>query len=75
MRDVDNEARCPLCKLGRVAVRPEEIAFHQSTSKGYVFCRVTVPVGVCEHCGSRILDQSAEAVMEQAVRDACDKLR
>ena len=44
---------CYFCKKGRFVENTEEIAFKQWTDKGYLFCRVVVPVDVCEHCGSR----------------------
>jgi len=54
--------------------RVDEIAFHQWTDKGYVFCRLTVPLGVCDTCGSRNWNEDVEAAIEEAVRREYDKL-
>jgi YgiT-type zinc finger domain-containing protein len=66
---------CYFCRKGKLAVRTEQITFHQWTDKGYVFCRVNVPLGVCDHCGSRDWSEEAEALIEEAVRREYDKLR
>jgi hypothetical protein len=73
MSDSD-EGNCIFCKRGRVVKREETIAFHQSTDKGYVFCRVSIPVAICEGCGSRTWDEAAEAAIEAAVRKGYEKL-
>jgi hypothetical protein len=52
----------------------QEISFHQWTSKGNVFCRVTVPMGICTECGARNWDKSAAAIIEEAVKREVDKL-
>ncbi len=65
---------CAFCKQGHVITRDEEVAFHQRTDKGYVFCRVSIRMGVCDHCGSRSADDSADAIMDEAVRREYDKL-
>jgi hypothetical protein len=70
----DEDNLCPFCKQGRVIKRQQEIAFHQSTDKGYVFCRVTIPVSVCDHCGSMTWTREAEATIDEAVRREYDKL-
>ena len=65
---------CDFCKIGRLIERTQLIAFHQWTDKGYVFCRATVLIGVCEECGSRNFDEVAEATIEEAVRKAYEEL-
>jgi len=65
---------CDVCGRGIVVRTMQEIAFRQWTSKGYVSCRVTIPVGICGHCGARNWDEAAESVMENAVKDEMDKL-
>jgi hypothetical protein len=65
---------CELCRRGNVVRRSEEMSFHQWTDRGYVFCRVTIPIGVCDQCGTKNWDEAAEAVIEQAVRQEYDKL-
>jgi hypothetical protein len=74
MRGGNDTSLCPFCKRGQVTQRQQEIAFHQSTDKGYVFCRVTVPVSVCNQCGSMTWDAEVEAIIEEAVRQAYEKL-
>jgi hypothetical protein len=65
---------CQLCRQGDVIKRSEEMSFHQWTDRGYVFCRVTIPLGVCRHCGMKSWDEAAEAIIEQAVRQEYEKL-
>jgi hypothetical protein len=65
---------CYFCQRGHFRERTEEIAFYQWTNKGYVFCRVTVTVGVCNQCGSRDWNEDIEALIDEAVRREHDKL-
>jgi hypothetical protein len=65
---------CIHCKQGLIRERMEEIAFHQSTDKGYVFSRATILVRVCDNCGSKSWDEAAEGVIEEAHRRAYNKL-
>ena len=74
MSEIEKQEVCVHCKRGLVRERMEEITFHQWTDKGYVFCRATIPMGVCDNCGSKSWDDAAEAVIEEAVRQAYDKL-
>ena len=55
--------------------RAEELAFHQSTSRGYIRCKVTIPMSVCERCGAKSWDEAAEALIEEAARREQDKLQ
>jgi len=52
MASTENDI-CELCRRGHIVTRSQDIAFHQLTDKGYVFCRVTVPMGTCDHCGAQ----------------------
>ena len=74
MSDNDEGDACIFCKRGLVVKREETVAFHQSTDKGYVFCRVSIPVATCESCGARTWDEAAEAALEEAVRQEYEKL-
>lgn len=65
---------CDVCDRGIVVRTMQEIAFRQWTNKGYVACRVTIPVATCEECGARNWDEAAEAVIEEAVKREVDKL-
>jgi hypothetical protein len=74
MPNQENSETCFFCKKGKFITRTEEIAFHQWTDKGYVFCRVSLPIGVCDRCGSRNWSDEAEALIEAAVRKQYNKL-
>ena len=74
MPSQDKGVICILCKEGRVAEREEEVAFHQLTDKGHVFCRVNVRMGVCDGCGAKCTDDAADAIMDEAVRREYAKL-
>jgi hypothetical protein len=65
---------CELCHRGRKIKRDEELLFHQQTDRGDVSCRVTIPISTCDHCGAKSWDEAAEAMLEAAVRKACDRL-
>ncbi|GIK82471.1 MAG: hypothetical protein M5U07_18965 [Xanthobacteraceae bacterium] len=71
----DDGEGCAFCGHGTVIKRQEELAFHQWTDRGYVFCKVSVPTAVCERCGSKSWDDAAEAIIEEAVRRELEKLR
>lgn len=66
---------CDFCKRGRVVTRSERLTFHQWTDRGYIRCQVTIPIGVCDHCGAKTWDEAAEAIIEEAARREQDKLR
>ena len=66
---------CDLCKRGSVIRREEEIAFHQWTDRGYIFCRAAIPMSACQFCGAKSWDDAAEEIIEAAVRKEYDKLR
>jgi hypothetical protein len=63
-----NEYHCDFCKSGHVTRHERPIAFRQLTDRGYVSCRVTIPLGVCDRCGSEHWTENAEAITEDAVR-------
>ena len=74
MSNTNDADVCDVCNRG-IAVRTmQEIAFHQWTSKGRVFCRVTVPMATCAECGARNWDETAEAMIEEAVQREIDKM-
>ena len=75
MSDSNEGNLCVFCRRGCVVKHEETIAFHQSTDKGYVFCRVSIPIATCEACGSRTWDEAAEAAIEEAVQREYKKLR
>jgi hypothetical protein len=74
MSDQSNQHGCDFCKSGHVTRHHRGIAFRQWTDRGYVSCRVTIPLGVCDHCGSKHWTEDAEAITEDAVRREYAKL-
>lgn len=74
MASQNEEYTCAFCRRGRAIKRKQEVAFRQRTDKGYVFCRVTIHVGICTECGAKSVDHSAEAIMDEAVRREYDKM-
>jgi hypothetical protein len=65
---------CMFCKGGQLLDRTEPISFHQHTDRGYVFCRVVVPMQICDRCGAQSMDERAETIMDDAVRRVYDNL-
>jgi hypothetical protein len=74
MPDSGSGGACFFCKAGRFVKSVRQIAFHQWTDKGYIFCRAEVPVGVCDRCGSWDWNEEAEAIIEKGVRQEYDRL-
>ena len=66
--------QCIFCKTGRISRKDQEIAFKQRTAKGYVFCRVRIPMDHCDQCGLKSWDCDAEAIIDDAVRREYGKI-
>ena len=66
---------CDICKKGRVLKRMEEMAFRQSSDKGYVRCHVTVLIGTCEICGAKSLDPGSTKILDDAFQKEYAKLQ
>ena len=66
---------CDFCRKGHVIWRLEEMSFRQSSDKGYVHCRVTLEVAICDTCGTRSLDASAEKIFDEAFQREYDRLK
>ncbi len=64
---------CELCGLGKIVRTTQRLSFHEWTSKGYVLCHATIPVLICDKCGQRSWDETAEAKIEDAVKRELDK--
>src|SRR5262245_13524780 len=64
---------CDFCQFGRVTRHDRHIAFRQRTDRGYVSCSVTVPLGVCDRCGSSHWNKEAEVIVDEAVRREYEK--
>jgi hypothetical protein len=74
MSDSSDLQRCDFCKIGHVTRQMQQIAFHQWTDKGYVFCHATIPIGICNRCRAEHWDEGAEAIIEEAVRREYSRL-
>lgn len=74
MSDPEDLRPCEFCKIGRVIKSDQTISFRQWTDKGYITCRATIPMGICDRCGSKNWDDDAEAIIEDAVRQEYQKL-
>lgn len=66
---------CDFCRIGRLAWRAEVMTFRQWSDKGYVHCRVRLPVGTCEHCQAKSLDADSDRMFDAAFQRAYDKLK
>ena len=66
---------CYFCKKGHFVKQTREIAFHQWTDRGYVFCRVMVPVGVCSRCSAMDWNEETELAIDQVVRREYERLK
>ena len=64
---------CDFC-AGHITWRLEEMAFRQSSNKGYVHCRVALPVGTCDNCGSKTLGPDSDAIFDAEFQREYDKL-
>jgi len=71
----DEPVICEICKQGRVTKRMEEMAFRQGSDKGYIHCRVTILVGICDHCHVKSLDPGSDKILDEAFQREYDKLR
>jgi hypothetical protein len=74
MPDEESPDQCESCASGKVIKSYEELAFQQWTSRGYVFCRLRIPMGTCEKCSARSWNDLVEAAIEQAVRQEYERL-
>ena len=66
--------RCVFCKVGNLVRSDKGIAFKQWTDKGYLFCRVTIPMDICDRCGLKTWDADAEAIINEAVRKEYERM-
>jgi len=73
MSDDDLE-RCPNCKYRQMVRGMISLTFHRMTDRGRVTCYLALPHCICPSCGFKWLDAEAEAMMDEAVRQAYDRL-
>jgi hypothetical protein len=64
---------CDQCKRGRLVQHNQELRFIQYTNKGYMPCRAVVPMWVCDTCGAKTWDETAEAIIEEAIQREYDE--
>ena len=74
MSNTNDADVCDVCTRGMIVRKVQDIAFHQWTTKGNVFCRVAVPLVICSECGASSSNEAAEAIIEEAVKREIDKL-
>jgi hypothetical protein len=65
---------CDFCHKKRVSWKIEEMAFRQWSDKGYVRCRVELPVGTCQNCGSKSLESDSGRILDAAFLQEYRKL-
>ena len=70
----DERVPCDFCKTGTVALKMEEMVFHQASDKGTIRCQVRVLVGTCDTCGSKSLGKNSDEIFDAAFKRAYDKL-
>jgi hypothetical protein len=75
MSDQTDPEVCDRCGRGRVKKRWLRIDFLQWSDRGVLRCHATVPVGVCDACNAKAWDETAESIVEEAIRNEYDKLR
>jgi Zn ribbon nucleic-acid-binding protein len=73
MTDMDG-ADCPACKTGRLVDGVHELRFFQASDRGPVEVRVTIPLSTCGRCGFQVWQEAAEAIIDEAVRAAYERL-
>lgn len=71
----EHSGSCDFCRMGPVIWRKEVMTFRQWSDKGYVHCRVRLPVGTCAQCQARSLDADSDRMFEAAFQRAYDKLK
>jgi hypothetical protein len=65
---------CLICRKGHVIIRKEEIAFRQWSDKGYINCRVTIPIATCNHCETRYSpDPEIDKILDEAFQREYEK--
>jgi hypothetical protein len=74
MFDAHDAQRCDFCKMGQVVNHNQPVAFRQRINGSYIFCEATLPLGVCDLCGSSHWNEDAEAIIADVVRLETNKL-
>jgi hypothetical protein len=66
---------CDFCKKGHISQRTREVAFRQWSDKGYVHCRVTLMMGVCDHCQASMPASGADKIFDEAFQREYNRLK
>jgi hypothetical protein len=66
---------CASCGHDTGVRREQEVAVHQWTDRGYVSCKVMVPTIVCEQCGMRTWEDTAQTIIDDAMRRELENLK
>jgi len=66
---------CDFCHQKQVTWKTEEMTFRQWSDKGYVHCRVDLPVGTCASCGAKSLEPGSDHILDAAFEEAYRKLK
>jgi hypothetical protein len=74
MSHAKDAGTCSFCSAERVFTRMEWLEFRQWTDRGYVFCKVRIPIGTCDGCGAKTWNEAAEAAIDRVVREEYEKL-
>jgi hypothetical protein len=74
MATEDELIGCVFCGRGRLIESAEEMKFRQWSRKGYVHCRVMMPVSVCDLCGHRWFQPGVDQILDEAFQREYDKL-
>jgi hypothetical protein len=65
---------CVLCRKGHVIRQKRDVAFRQWSDKGYIHCRVTIPIDICDRCHANYsLDPGIDKIFDDAFQREYDK--
>jgi hypothetical protein len=63
-----------MCGEGYVTTHNATIAFRQWSDKGYIHCRVTIPIDICDRCNARYSsDPEIDKVLDEAFHREYEK--
>ena len=70
----DEVTVCDFCRQKRVTWTIEEMTFRQPSDKGYVNCRVKLPIGTCQGCGKKSLKPGSDQILDAVFQEEYRKL-
>jgi hypothetical protein len=65
---------CDFCQQGQLVKQMKEVPFRQLSDKGYVHCRATLPISVCDNCRFQSMDKEAEKILDATFQREYDNL-